>query len=458
MKKLLHIIAINLAKLVAHFSQMFNLGAGTSLPGKLAQKISPDLLPYLIKQTKRQVIFVTGTNGKTTTSGLIANILNSDNRKVAHNRKGANMTTGLITALSQSSSILGKLDADNCLLEIDEAYLPVVTELATPDIVALTNLFRDQLDRYGELDTTAKKVLAGLNKIPDKQKLLLVINADDPITYGVSEKIDCKKIYYGIDNIVFNSEKIQANSQREITTCQCGKNFSYTKTFYSHIGHYYCECGNKRPMTDVIATNVEVNVDSSDISLVTPVGSFSFTLKMPGLYNVYNALCAISVASSLNIDPQNIVDGIESYSTVFGRAETININNKKVLIQLIKNPVGATEVLKTVNNDPDARLIIAINDNYADGRDVSWLWDAEFELLATHKKEILCSGVRASDMAVRLKYAGVDSKLITTNENIKYAIEQMLKTIKDGEKLYILPTYTVLLDMQLFLPKLMTAR
>jgi UDP-N-acetylmuramyl tripeptide synthase len=175
---------------------------------------------------------------------------------------------------------------------------------------------------------------------------------------------------------------------------------------------------------------------------------------MPGLYNVYNALCSISVAIALNIEPQTIISGIESYSTVFGRSESVKIKGKNILIQLIKNPVGATEVLKTIAGDSSGRLIIAINDNYADGRDVSWLWDAEFELLKHHKKTIICSGIRAADMAVRLKYAGIDPSLIKINENIKSSILDMVNSIDDNEKIYILPTYTVLLDMQLFMPAL----
>lgn len=450
----LHIIAINCAKLSAFMSQTFKMGSGTSLPGMLAMKISPGLLKNLVEQTRKEKVFVTGTNGKTTTSGLIAGILQADQRKIAHNRKGANMLTGLVTAMAQASSITGKLDVDSCLLEIDEAYFPLVTEQVSPEVVGLTNLFRDQLDRYGELDTTAKKVLSGLEKIKDKENLIITVNADDPITSGVANQVDIKKLYYGIDSITYANQQENINSQREIATCACGKNFDYSKEFYSHLGHYYCSCGNKRQIPDVIATKVEINVGYSDISLVTPLGSFSLQLKMPGLYNVYNALCAITVAIALNIKPETIIEGIENYSTVFGRAETININDKDVLIQLIKNPVGATEVLKTVVNDPEGRLIIAINDNYADGRDVSWLWDAEFELLARHSRQILCSGVRASDMAVRLKYAGVKADLISTTEDIKTAILEMTEKIGPNERLYILPTYTVLLDMQLFLPKI----
>jgi UDP-N-acetylmuramyl tripeptide synthase len=454
MKKFKHISAINLARLASYLSQKFQMGAGTSLPGKLALKIAPNILPYLVNQTKKEVIFVTGTNGKTTTSGLLAGILQADGRTIVHNRKGANMTSGLVTALCNAASLNGKLPVDNCLLEVDEAYFRLVTENTYPNIVALTNLFRDQLDRYGELDTTAKKVFQGIKQIPASENVTMVVNADDPITTGVAESLPCKKLYYGIDNIIYLTDVDARQSQREITSCSCGRNYSYKKIFYSHVGHYECECGKKRPFTDILATNVEINVASSDVSLVTPVGSFSVTLKMPGLYNVYNALSAITVAVSMNIHPDSIIEGLQSYSTVFGRAETIKINNKQVLIQLIKNPVGATEVLKTVHNDPAGRLIIGINDNYADGRDVSWLWDANFDLLQNHKKEIICAGLRASDMAVRLKYAGVDPALITVKPDIRESIETMTSHINPDEKLYILPTYTVLLEMQTFLPKI----
>lgn len=449
-----HIFAINIAKITSYLSKKLNIGSGTSLPGMLAQKISPGLLPFLVNQTKKEIIFVTGTNGKTTTSGLIASILKENNSKIAHNRKGANMLSGIITAICQSSNNVGTMNVDNCLLEIDEAYLPVITEMISPNIIALTNLFRDQLDRYGELDTTAKKIFSGIEKIKHKEKLTVTVNADDPITLKVAQKIDCTKVYYGIENIIYSNNNTQYNSQSELATCACGKNFKYKKNFYSHIGHFYCECGNNRFIPDIIATNVEINVDFSDISLVTPIGSFSFRLNLPGLYNVYNALCAVSIAVSLDIDSQAIINGIENYSTVFGRSETLVIKDKQVLIQLIKNPVGATEVLKTISNDPNAKIIIAINDNYADGRDVSWLWDAGFDLLKSYNENIICSGTRAHDMAVRLKYADINPELIKTIPNIKEALLEGIKTTTTDQKLYILPTYTVLLEMQTFLNKL----
>ena len=454
MKKLKHITAITLSKLASMSSQILNMGAGTSLPGKIALRVSPTVLKDLVNQTQKEKIFVTGTNGKTTTSGLIASILEADGRTLAHNRKGANMLNGLTTAITQKASLLGKLNVDNCLLEIDEAYFPLVTTQISPNIVAITNLFRDQLDRYGELDTTAKKVIEGIEKIKDTEGFCLITNADDPMTTSIAQNLDLTTIYYGIEGITYNAVENKVEAQSEIVNCSCGNAYKYLKKIYSHIGHYYCDCGIKRPIPDVIATKVEINVSSSDISLITPQGSFSFTLHLPGLYNVYNALCAVSMAVAMDIPRESIVNGIENYTTVFGRSEKVSINGKEVLIQLIKNPVGATEVLKTVSNDPHGRLIIGINDNYADGRDVSWLWDAEFEILKDHQKEIICTGVRASDMAVRLKYAGIERSNIKVIEDIRSAIETLTQEIADEERVYILPTYTVLLGMQHFMKSL----
>lgn len=449
-KKFSYFISIAVSKLLIKLIKLSKSGAGTNLPGKIARKISPDLLSHLVKQTKKEIIAVTGTNGKTTTSGFIAGILKANGRKTVHNKKGANMLTGITTAVINESNLFAKLAADNCLFEIDEAFLVKAADEFNPDILLVTNLFRDQLDRYGELNTTAKKIEQAIQKTSKIKVPKIILNADDPIVSSLGEIAGENRLFYGLEGIKFVNQDENISSPQETTNCKCGERYEYTKVFYGHLGHFYCACGHKRPVPQISAKAV-IDISSSKLSVKTVNNQeFMVNVSMPGLYNVYNALAAVSTALALGINSENIKKGIENYSTVFGRAEKLKLKGKETLVQLIKNPIGATEVLRTVKDDVNGRLLIIINDNYADGRDVSWLWDANFELLANHNKTVIVSGTRASDMAVRLKYAGIKAENIIIIENIKKALEKSLFSVKKDEKLYILPTYTALLNLQKF--------
>lgn len=452
-KKINYKLSILTVKLLTKLIKVLNFGAGTNLPGRVGRKISPDILSYLVNQTKKEIIVVTGTNGKTTTSGFIGSILNKSGRTVAHNKKGANMLSGLTAAIIQQSNLNGKLYADNCLMEIDEAYFLKAVDEFNPNILLVTNLFRDQLDRYGELDTTAKKIKEAISKTINKKPLKVILNSDDPIVSAITDKLDVQNIYFGFKDIVFAEENKNIKTPQESASCKCGGKLNYSKIFYGHLGHYCCSCGDKRPAPDIEASAV-IGVSGSKLDINSDkYGNFSVNLNMPGLYNAYNALAAIAVCLEAGIKPDEIIKGLENYSTVFGRAEQTILNGKQTLIQLIKNPIGATEVLRTVKDDKDSKLLIIINDNYADGRDVSWLWDANFELLSGHQKEIVTSGIRAYDMATRLKYAGISPNNIKVIENIDSAIAYSLSKVKNDEKLYILPTYTALLQMQKIVKK-----
>ncbi len=445
-----NIIAVNIGKAVALGLKIFHLGAGTSMPGIFAKKISPNILSDLVKQTKKEIITITGTNGKTTSANFIYSILNKANRKVCHNAKGANMLTGVITAVVESTNCFGKFDIDNCVFESDEAYLQKFADFFSADFLVVTNLFRDQLDRYGELDKTAQFIKNAIDKFKNKKNFTLILNADDPTILSL---VSDNTIFFGFDKISFSDEISQKHSSRaEVATCKCGKDFKYEELFYGHIGHYYCDCGIKRQIPFVKA-QAEIFVNKSIIHIDDEKYRFDVTVNMPGVYNAYNALCAIVTTLKMGIKPEIIQNAFNDYETVFGRAEKLKIKGKDVLIQLIKNPIGAGEVLETVNADKDAKVLIAINDDYADGRDVSWLWDANFEILKNYDKQIVVSGSRAADMAVRLKYAGIDKKNIFIIDNLKKSIEYSIKETKENEKLYILPTYTALLNMQKFLKK-----
>lgn len=401
-------------------------------------KTNPDFLNFCSKYILHEKISVTGTNGKTTTAGLIAQILEANNKEVIHNAQGANMLTGIANVFA--TNVVPSKRYDNCVLESDEAYLSRLYDYMKLDYLVVTNLFRDQLDRYGELDTTAKKIQSAIDKNKD---LVLLLNADDPLVANLGH--DNKKLYYGFENIEFAETHTISHAPAEMFNCICGKPLEYSKRFYAQQGHYYCSCGYKRPKCDYQG-NAKIYNDYIEISVLHNGEETHYTFDSIGLYNAYNALAAISMALEIGYKQEEIQNALNTYKAMFGRAEKTEFNGHKTIIQLIKNPAGASEVLKTV--DLSSKILIAINDNFADGRDVSWLWDAEFELLKDTEKTIVTSGIRANDMALRLKYAGVPSEKIKVVPDLFEAVEEVSSSEDKTEKVTIMPSYTALLQIK----------
>ena len=419
-------VALLFAKTLSGFLNFTKLSSGTSIIGKYVLKIDKDFLKHSNSFILTK-INVTGTNGKTTTSGLISHLIQKSGHSVINNSMGANMLNGVVNAIAIALDTSKKTDFS--VIESDEAYLAKIYDKFDADYLVVTNLFRDQLDRYGELETTKKFIQNGIDK---KDNLILFLNADDPLVANFEGN---NKIFYGVEEVFYTDETLKSqNSVEEIFRCPCGKELKYSRKFYAQQGHYYCECGYSRPEAKYKA-QVTLYKDCS----VIKINGESYEVPLVGLFNAYNALAAISLCLELGIE--NIKENLASFKVAFGRSEVKSLNGKKVLIQLIKNPIGANEVLKTV--DLESNILIVINDNYADGRDVSWLWDAQFELLKNAKKEIVVSGIRANDMALRLKYADVDNVKII--DDIDSAVEYLSK--KAENDITILPTYTALLKI-----------
>lgn len=438
--------ADRLAVLAAHVSagmiRKLGLGMGSNLPGRIARKISPSVLGSLSAQTERGVVAVTGTNGKSTTSGILSSILRVAGFTFVHNKQGANLVTGITASLVESASWQQGINVDLCLFEIDEAALPVVAKEVAIKSVVVTNLFRDQLDRFGELDTTARLINNGIGI----NSSTAILNSDDPNVSQLAPQVE--RIFYGIES-VGESRAVQKNM--ELAYCsRCGKEISYRTVFYGQLGHWYCDsCGHERPRPTVYAENVEVFATSSKFTLCLPHGQEQCVLNLPGLFNVYNAVAAAAAAQHMGVSCEAIRFGIKEYSTLFGRSEKLTVEGKDVIVQLIKNPAGATQAVASCLLDEKASLLIAINDNLADGRDISWLWDADFEqLAANHGRHYIVSGQRAEDMAVRLKYAGIDASCIETVPKLAEALHQALAKLQPGQTLWLMPTYTNLLDLQ----------
>lgn len=445
-------LAVIAGKLSAQAIRTLNLGLASNLPGKVSLKFSPSVLAGLARQARKGALAVSGTNGKSTSSGLLASILSNAGMKLVHNRQGANLLPGITACVVDASSWTGKLDADYCLFEIDEAALPVVAKEMPIQHVLVTNLFRDQLDRFGELDTTARLISAGIRQ----NNSSAVLNADDP---NVAQMVpECERLFYGIKNLDTSGDKCgveAANSAADANTTElsycakCGEEYSYTLRVYGQLGHYHCKaCGNTRPEPEVYAENVQLTPTSSQFTLHYLDKRAEINLPLPGMFNVYNALAAAALSFKLQVPPDQISKGLNQYSTLFGRSEKVQLNGKQILIQLIKNPAGASQAVRAAASDPQGKYLIAINDNYADGRDVSWLWDADFERFAGSAGPFVVSGQRCYDMAVRLKYAGVDPSLITVEPSLDRAIDRALALCNANETLWLLPTYTCLLELQ----------
>jgi lipid II isoglutaminyl synthase (glutamine-hydrolysing) len=435
-----------LARAVGNLSRRSGRGGGTTLPGRLLVRMAPDAIERLASRLEQGSIVVSSTNGKTTTAGMIAAILRAAGREPVHNRAGSNMHWGVATALLEQSGEEG-------LFELDEAWLPRVAPELRPRLLVLGNLFRDQLDRYGELERLADEwadLVASLD-------VGLVLNADDPLIADLGRDRDLRRrpgvTYFGIEDS--RQALPQLQHAHDAKHCRrCGAPYAYERAFVGHLGHYTCpNCEADRPAPDVAATEIELRgISGARMKVTTPKGPIELDLPLPGLYNVYNALAAIAAGLRSGVPAETIRTGLESMRAVFGRVETIEVSGKPVSILLIKNPAGANEVLRTLSlesSDGGLDVWIALNDKIADGRDVSWIWDADFELLSRDVRRVICSGTRASEMALRLKYAGWPDEAIEVIEPIGTSLDDAVTAAPD--RLFALPTYTALLELRTLL-------
>ncbi|MGC9221075.1 MAG: MurT ligase domain-containing protein [Solirubrobacteraceae bacterium] len=438
---------IQLARTAGVLARWTGRGGGTSLPGKLLLRLEPQAITKLAARLPNGCVAVSATNGKTTTATMTASILTLAGHELIHNRAGANMAGGIASTLLDAAGHGGHINGDMGLFELDEFWLDTVITQTQPRALLLTNLFRDQLDRYGELETIADRwdhVVRDLS--PD---CALVLNADDPLVADLGrERADT--VYFGVqDSALSLGELPHASDSKHCR--QCGAPYHYTDVYLGHLGHYCCEsCGRERPSPAVSAQRITLHgTRATTFLLVTPVGVRSVYLHLPGLYNVYNAVAAAALCLTLGVDLDVVVAGLQATSAAFGRAETIQIPGVSLQMLLIKNPAGANEVLRTLALEPGQRdLLLVLNDRIADGRDVSWIWDADFEVLDDHVGWAVCSGTRAAEMAVRLKYAGITKDRIQVIPDLASALDSAASAASKSSTLHVLPTYTALLELQ----------
>ncbi|AQP53131.1 UDP-N-acetylmuramyl peptide synthase [Vagococcus penaei] len=409
---------------------------GSSLPGKIALKIDPSILDSLAKDY--QVIVITGTNGKTLTTALTVNILKQEFGEVLTNTTGANMLQGIVsTFLSGKKNKHGKNFA---VLEIDEASLSKVTKFIKPELFLFTNIFRDQMDRYGEIYTTYQLIVDGASQSPDAT---ILMNGDLPIFNSI-DTVN-KREYYGFNHELDHEQMAHYNTDGVLCP-KCQHILHYKMITYSNLGKYYCpNCDFKRPELDVALTELhEITNTSASFS----IEGDTYGIEVGGLYNIYNALAATAVAKHYDISTDAIRKGLAYDEKVFGRQEVININGKKCTLVLVKNPVGLNQVIETMKLAPyNFSLVALLNANYADGIDISWIWDSQLEeLAALDIPEVVSGGERHRDMTLRLKVAGISEDRLTEVTSLS----DVIKKIDDfsSDHVYILATYTAVLGLR----------
>ena len=434
------ILSIFSSKITAFLAKHLVKG-GSNFPGKIALKIDKSILKTVSRGYK--VILVTGTNGKTTTTSMIYNILKENGFNVITNNTGANLYPGIVACFISNFSFFKRKENAYAVIEVDEANVKFITEHLTPEIITVTNLFRDQLDRYGEVYTTLVKILEGVVKVPESK---LVLNGDESLLGKLDVKNPC--VYYGFNTPIKEDNSLDLNADAKF--CKfCKAPYSYNFVTYNHLGDFYCpECGYKRADLAYAVNEIyELTPNSSSVR----INDTDVLISQSGAYNIYNGLCAYAIAKELGIDDSVITASLQNQSSSFGRQEQIKIEDKDVQIILVKNPAGYNQALDTLSlNKDDFSALFMLNDNYADGRDVSWIWDVDFEKISSlNMHDIFVSGIRMYDMAVRLKVAGLDVNKFVLEEDYEKLTEKLKNA--SSKKIYILATYTAMINYRKYL-------
>lgn len=412
---------------------------GTSLPGKIASKICPDIMRYVSKNTK--IVLITGTNGKTTTTSMVYNMAQKTSTFAFSNVSGANMEWGIITSFIDHYHFFKK-EEKIAVIEIDEANVPLICRHVKPDIICITNLFRDQLDRYGEVYTTLEKIMKGVAYHPDTQ---LILNGDEPLL----GHLDCPnpKRYYGF-NVSNQETNIDVNTDAKHCIC-CKHPYEYEFITYNHLGKYRCpNCGYERPLLD---DSINEILEMKPYGSKVKINKEEYTISQAGLYNIYNGLCAYSIAETLGIDHLIIKEVLEKQESRFGRQEVIHLEDKQMTIFLVKNPAGFNQTIDTIALDHEPfTCVFMLNDRYADGTDVSWIYDVHLENLAKLPvKQYIIGGERAYDMAVRLKIANNSAEHLHVYEDFDSLTKAVLNA--PTTRVYATLTYTAMLEYRKYL-------
>ncbi|HUF52223.1 MAG TPA: MurT ligase domain-containing protein [Dehalococcoidia bacterium] len=440
--------AIVSARAAAALSRGLRRGGGTALPGLVAERIDPDIIRTLASKLGHGSVLVTGTNGKTTTARLVRNVCEEAGLRVVANSEGSNMMRGVAAALAGAADWDGRMRGRKRrigVFEVDEATMPIVARAVNPRAVLFSNLFRDQLDRYGEVETVAALWRKAVRDFP--ADLTLAINADDPAVASLSDAAVGTVILYGVEDTSQAGDALEHAADARWCYA-CGAELAYTTVFYGHLGHWRCPgCGRARPEPDVTVSSVTSQDGGMLVKLTIPDGEINVRIPLAGLYNAYNVAAAAALAVALGLERDVIERGLARFTAGFGRQERLAIDGREVQVILAKNPAGVNQVIRIITADPGSKhLAIFLNDGLADGRDISWIWDVDFEKLG-EVSTLVVGGERSWDMALRLKYAGLGDHPHVEDDTVA-ALRESISATPEGGTLYVIPTYTAMLQVR----------
>jgi UDP-N-acetylmuramyl tripeptide synthase len=437
-------LAISAGKLAGASGRLLRIGGGTSLPGLIARRIDPDVLKEVVGASKAKKIVITGSNGKTTTARMTSAMAANNGKRVSHNRAGSNMLQGVTSVAVNFADIFGRLNSDVLLFEIDEGTMPLAMPEISPDVVVITNIFRDQLDRYGELYSVARALDKTLENLPASATILL--NGNDPQVANFGQKAQAKRIFFGLETTEVGTP-VPEQSADIIRCIHCQEDLQYKVAYMSHLGLYRCpNCGYTLPPLDIAATSIRLAPDGqgpTHVELRTPQGNMTLEIALPGLHNVYNAAAAIGASLAAGFDKEKLAAALVSIKPAFGRLERIQAGDQTIYLSFVKNPTSFNLILRLIAQHPGKKhVLLAASHTIVDGEDFSWLWDIEVEEVAQDIADVVCSGNKPEELAMRLKYAEMPVDKISQNADLESALESALKNAGPGGTLYILSSYT----------------
>ncbi|HEX9056251.1 MAG TPA: MurT ligase domain-containing protein [Ktedonobacterales bacterium] len=441
-------LAITAGKLTGATGRVLRVGGGTSLPGVIARRIDPRVLRKVMDSTRARKVVICGSNGKTTTARMVAALARTAGQRVTQNRSGSNLLPGVTSVAVNGASLFGKLDADLLIFEIDEATIRHAVPEIEPDAVIVNNLFRDQLDRYGELYSVANALETMIRHLPPDATV--VLNGDDPMVANFAPDAVARRLYFGMrtDDV---GTQVPEHAADTIRCVRCQHDLEYSKVYISHLGAFHCpRCGYARPPLDVAVTRAQLAaLGTSRVELDTPSGPLAFDLSLPGLHNVYNSAGAIAGALALGIDPSGASRAFATLRPAFGRLEPITAGDRHIVLAFVKNPTSYNTTLRTILQQPEQKHILSAHSNAeTDGEDFAWLWDVDFEELAPQIASLTVSGTKAEELAMRFKYAGVPEDKVTMIHERRGALDAALQRVGPGGTLYILAGYTPLMELR----------